>query len=437
MADYPSSVSAITNKDDGDVIYAAHHNALLDEIKATQTELGINPADSTDGSGTWSGAATSYTNVSGRLANIEAGVKTANNDSLKRSGGTMTGDIDMDGNAITGLPSPSTSSEPATKDYVDAAIIGLAPGGDTTPAGTVSAYLGTSAPAGWLLCNGSAVSRTTYATLYAVIGSRYGNGDGSSTFNLPDFRGKFISGAADTATLSGTSAGANSHTHTNSSTGGSGGHSHSLTISASSGSAGSHTHTTNAQALTSGSGGSHNHGGATTANLTGLTTSSTDISHIHSVNPPSDTTDSGGSHTHGAGTYAAAATTMSAVLTGSTVNAAANNTHTHDVTGTSASSGSHTHAFNIAAFDSASGGSSHTHTISNLAIGTESAHTHSVSVASDTTGSASGHTHSVTATGTADSEANHTHTNSDTGSANNIPVNFGINWIVKAQVLNE
>lgn len=62
------------------------------------------------------------------------------------------------------------------------------------PAGRISAYAGSSAPAGYLICNGSAVSRTTYATLFSVIGTTYGSGDGSTTFNLPDLRGRTIIG---------------------------------------------------------------------------------------------------------------------------------------------------------------------------------------------------------------------------------------------------
>lgn len=53
----------------------------------------------------------------------------------------------------------------------------------------VTAYSPSSPPSGWLECNGQAVSRTTYADLFGVIGSIYGNGDGSTTFNVPDFRG--------------------------------------------------------------------------------------------------------------------------------------------------------------------------------------------------------------------------------------------------------
>jgi hypothetical protein len=66
--------------------------------------------------------------------------------------------------------------------------------GDATPSAVVQAYMGTVAPAGWLLCDGSAVSRTTYAALFGVIGISCGQGDGSTTFNIPDLRGQFLRG---------------------------------------------------------------------------------------------------------------------------------------------------------------------------------------------------------------------------------------------------
>jgi len=67
-------------------------------------------------------------------------------------------------------------------------------GASAVPTGTISAYAGTSAPAGYLLCDGSAVSRSTYAALFAIISTAYGVGNGSTTFNLPDFRGLFLRG---------------------------------------------------------------------------------------------------------------------------------------------------------------------------------------------------------------------------------------------------
>lgn len=60
---------------------------------------------------------------------------------------------------------------------------------DTVPTGVLLPYCAAVAPIGYLLCDGAAISRTTYAALFAVIGVAYGVGDGSTTFNLPDMQG--------------------------------------------------------------------------------------------------------------------------------------------------------------------------------------------------------------------------------------------------------
>lgn len=73
-------------------------------------------------------------------------------------------------------------------DTLDTAVDAIA------PAGVVVPYAGSSAPSGWIICNGGAVSRTTYAKLFAVIGTTYGTGDGSTTFNVPDLRGRAVFG---------------------------------------------------------------------------------------------------------------------------------------------------------------------------------------------------------------------------------------------------
>ncbi len=65
------------------------------------------------------------------------------------------------------------------------------------PSGTVTSFAGNNAPKGWLLCNGETVSRETYKNLFEIIGTIYGNGDGTTTFTLPDMRGK-VSVAAGT-----------------------------------------------------------------------------------------------------------------------------------------------------------------------------------------------------------------------------------------------
>lgn len=66
-----------------------------------------------------------------------------------------------------------------------------------SPLGIISDFTGATAPAGWFFPYGQAVSRTTYAELFAVIGTTYGAGDGTTTFNLPDLRGRSVSGRDD------------------------------------------------------------------------------------------------------------------------------------------------------------------------------------------------------------------------------------------------
>lgn len=76
----------------------------------------------------------------------------------------------------------------------------LNPAGDVAAVGTIQMYAGSSAPTGWAICDGSAVSRTTYSALFTAIGTTYGAGDGSTTFNLPDLRARVPVGAG-TGTL--------------------------------------------------------------------------------------------------------------------------------------------------------------------------------------------------------------------------------------------
>ncbi|HPI23467.1 MAG TPA: phage tail protein [Spirochaetota bacterium] len=90
----------------------------------------------------------------------------------------------------TFLPGAIISSSDVNENF-DAAFDAI---NTLIPAGTVMAYAGSTVPAGYLVCNGSAVSRTTYADLFAAIGTMYGSGDGSTTFNLPDYRGMFLRG---------------------------------------------------------------------------------------------------------------------------------------------------------------------------------------------------------------------------------------------------
>jgi microcystin-dependent protein len=171
----------------------------------------------------------------------------------------------------------------------------------TTPAGVIQQYAGTAAPTGYLLCQGQAVSRTTYAALYAVIGTTYGTGDGSTTFNVPDLRqrvpvGKHSSGTFNT--LGGTG-GAESHTITTAQLPA---HNHAVGTLATN-STGSHSHTLQPYSAGGVSGST-----CTTASCTGdrvmynsdgklmtdaARTTSSDGSHSHSISGSTANTGSG------------------------------------------------------------------------------------------------------------------------------------------------
>jgi microcystin-dependent protein len=103
----------------------------------------------------------------------------------------MTGDSGS-GGVRGAVPAPGTGDAAAGKFLKADATWAVPPGsgGATIPAGAMQMYGGSSAPDGWLLCDGSAVSRTTYAALFTAIGTAFGVGDGSTTFNVPDVRGR-------------------------------------------------------------------------------------------------------------------------------------------------------------------------------------------------------------------------------------------------------
>lgn len=90
--------------------------------------------------------------------------------------------------------------DPANRSQLLQAINVLIAGVSTAPslpAGVVAHFARNTAPTGWLKANGAAVSRATYATLFAAIGTTFGAGDGATTFQLPDLRGEFVRGWDD------------------------------------------------------------------------------------------------------------------------------------------------------------------------------------------------------------------------------------------------
>jgi microcystin-dependent protein len=120
------------------------------------------------------------------------------------------GSAPMVGPLILRADPPTQPREAISKGYLEQ-FLAYATG---MPVGSVFAFAAAAAPAGYLLCNGQAVSRTTYAALWAVIGTTYGSGDGSTTFNVPDMRGEFIRGKPDGRPLGNKQAGSfAAHTH--------------------------------------------------------------------------------------------------------------------------------------------------------------------------------------------------------------------------------
>ena len=211
-----------------------------------------------------------------------------------------------------------------------------------SPTGAVVMWSGSSAPSGWLECDGSAVSRTTYSALFAVIGTRYGSGDGSSTFNLPNpvdrvAMGIALSTAPTATTLSvsssldslslGNQSANHSHTITSNSGNQSANHSHTITSNAGNNSA-NHSHSG-----TTANGGNHNH------NLSNNT-----VGHSHSYTKPN-----GSSSNANTGTQSA--------------------NHKHNVSNHSG----HTHTFNTG-----NQSANHSHTITSNAGNQSASHSHTI-----------------------------------------------------------
>jgi len=128
------------------------------------------------------------------------------------------------------------SNYEATKyDFDGANLTGI----EGIPTATIVPWSDSSVPSGFLECNGSAVSRSTYADLFAIVGTTYGSGDGSTTFNVPDLQDNVAVGKSNTKNL-GSSGGANTVTATGNVGGGTANatlstaqlasHSHSITL---------------------------------------------------------------------------------------------------------------------------------------------------------------------------------------------------------------
>jgi microcystin-dependent protein len=191
----------------------------------------------------------------------------------------------------------------------DGARINLGLGTFLVPTGSLIMWPSNTIPSDWKLCDGSAISRVTYATLFSLLGVAFGAGDGSTTFNLPNYKNRFPYGA-DAVVVGATGGSATittnnlpSHTHTFSTTVSSTGSGTTSTGNAAISDPG-HSHTINyvANLAGGGSGGPDLNGTGSTKSTNSATTGITDSGHTHAFSVTSSGTAAGTTAATGSGT---------------------------------------------------------------------------------------------------------------------------------------
>ena len=247
--------------------------------------------------------------------------------------------------ATTSLADQGTNTTTAITPALLARIVASVSGG-SVPVGTLIDYGGVSAPTGFLVCNGSLVSRTTYATLFSAIGTVWGAGNGSTTFAIPNLQGRFAIGS-DSSRAVGDLGGTEN-------------------VALTSGQIPAHTHSDGTLTTTTVSSHSHGDGSYTAGGAT---------SHTHGSGTYGTDTEPAHSHTisyrrnfAGSGGPAGRGTTSDGTI--STNGAGA---HSHDVNGTSAAGGSHSHS--VSGSSSSAGGHKHDVSGSTGSAGSNQSHT--------------------------------------------------------------
>lgn len=202
----------VFDNNSGAIIQCTHSGGTVSFIVNCDILLGsgkkivVGAANGVTGTGgggdTFTGGVCTALGSGGGGGGVDSGDSTNINGYLKGNGSTISGVATIpiaDGgtgqttaNAALNALLPSQSSANGKFLKSDGADVSWS--GGVVPPGAVMAWATNSAPTGWLLCYGQTVSRTTYADLYSTIGNSFGSGDGSTTFNLPDLRGRTVIG---------------------------------------------------------------------------------------------------------------------------------------------------------------------------------------------------------------------------------------------------
>lgn len=162
-------------------------------LNGVETELlrllGADPADAS--AQVWDAALGRFKTVKITAANISpvANIAKSQLAPLAITDADVAPGANISGSKIGNIPASQIAGYPSDGSKVLAGD-GSWPTMASVPTGMMAPFAGASAPSGYLMCDGSIVSRTTYATLFAVIGTAYGAGDGSTNFGLPDLRGR-------------------------------------------------------------------------------------------------------------------------------------------------------------------------------------------------------------------------------------------------------
>jgi microcystin-dependent protein len=218
---FPTGLDALTNPTSGNTLaspdHAGQHADANDAIEALEAKVGVNGSAVT--------SSLDYMVAASKVVTDKIDPASASTNQVLKFDGTKF--VPATGASVTVADTPPTSPTPQAGDqwyesdsgrqliYYDGFWVEIGSTATTNvnasdlsgtvlasnvvssaliPVGVINPYAGSTAPTGWLLCSNQPVSRETYSALFAVIGTTYGSGDGSTTFNVPDLRGRTVAG---------------------------------------------------------------------------------------------------------------------------------------------------------------------------------------------------------------------------------------------------